>query len=107
MSSYKTRVETAAAGFSTLIVMVPWKVLEALGQDEDAAACTAAAFQATLGVAAVALGRSAWARARSFHIAAVDETFHFSSYLRDFGMFVAAELLIFVGLALALQLHLL
>ena len=83
MSSYRARLDTGAAAFSTLVVLVPWKLFEAAGLDEDRAAAYAGVVLAVLAALALA-ARRAPLSAKSWHVAFARESFDLRRYLRDF-----------------------
>lgn len=98
---YRTRADTAAGAFSTLLVMIPWKVLEAYGMDETQAASVAGGLLLVLSVAAFAAHRHVRAEfALSIY---GGEKFSWSNYLRDFAMFAWAMMTLVALLATMLH----
>lgn len=101
MGAHHSRWETIAAAFSTLVLLLPWELLEALGWSEDDAGVAAFLLLFPLGLVALALRRHPWAAERKFEF--VRETFHVSAYLRDLAMFAWAELVLVIGLWLLVR----
>jgi hypothetical protein len=102
VSEYRVPLHTAAGAFSTLIVLVPWHVLEAAGLDEDSAASIAGVCLFGLALAALALRRAPFAQ-KELRVAAYSEIFHLPSYLRAFAMYAFAELALVVGILIYLR----
>jgi hypothetical protein len=84
-----------AAAFSTLVLLLPWELLKAIGWSDDDAGLAAFSLLFPLGLAALALRRHPWAQ-HEFEF--VRETFRVSAYLRDLALFAWAELVLVIGI---------
>lgn len=93
----RARLHTAAGAFATLLAMIPWKILEALGFAESQAAIAAGAFLALAALAALGAQHAPFAQ-RSFYVAWARETFEVSAFVRAFARYAIALLVLFTGL---------
>jgi len=93
---HRVRFHTAAGAFTTLLAMLPWKLLEAAGMSEDHAASFAGAILALTALAALWARRFALLQ-KSFELPAFRETFEVSAYLRAFAAYAFALLLLLGG----------
>jgi len=104
VSAHRLPAHTAAGGFATLVVMVPWKILEACGLPEGRAAALSAGLLLMAAIAALALRRAPFAQ-KQFPLKLYRETFQLSMFLQAFGIFALAELALVGGLYLFLSAH--
>lgn len=94
---HRVKAHTAAGAFATLLVMIPWKVLQARGLDEVRAASVAGVLLGAAAVAALAARGTRLAR-RAYFMPAFRESFEVSAFLRAFAAYAFALLALGVGL---------
>jgi hypothetical protein len=101
VSLHRLRVDTAAAGFATLVVLPVWNIQTALGADEWTATRSLGVALFALSVVALGLQRTRWARTTVFHVETFGEDFQVSGFLRDFVLFAWCEILLCAALWVA------
>lgn len=98
MDLHRLRVDTVAAGFSTLAVMPLWNTLRARGMDEWPAAKVTGAALFALGLLSLGLRLTHWGRNAKFPMAVFREEFKVASYLSKLTLHAWGAVL--VGIAL-------
>jgi hypothetical protein len=93
LSAYRVPADTAAGGFATLIVLLPWEICQAAGMHEEPATYLAAGLLLVMTFAALVLRRSSVAQ-RSYHLSFFGEDFRVASFLLAFALFALAELVL-------------
>jgi hypothetical protein len=93
----RVRFHTGAGAFATLLVMIPWKVLQAGGMAEERAASIAGVMLAIAAAVALAIRRMPFAQ-KSFDMPAFRERFEVSAFLRAFAAYSFVLIALGVGL---------
>jgi len=84
-------------GFATLLALVPWEILKALGWSEERATYAAFALLFLAACGAIVLSRKPSAQ-RVFPISWLQEDFHVDNFLRGFAGYAFTLLALFGGL---------
>jgi hypothetical protein len=93
VSAYRIPVDTAAGGFATLIVLLPWEVWQAAGMHELPATYLGAGLLLVMALGALLLRRSSVAQ-QSYRVPFFGEDFRIASFLLAFALFALAELVL-------------
>ncbi len=93
----KLRFDKGMGGFATLLALVPWEILKALGWSEEHAAYAAGALLFLAACGAIVWSRKPSAQ-RAFPISWLREDFRVDNFLLSFAGYALALLALYGGL---------
>jgi len=93
LSAYRVPVDTAAGGFATLIILVPWEICQGAGMREESATYLSAGLLLVMAFGALVLRRAPMAQ-KSYSLTLLDERFRIHDFLLAFALFALAELIL-------------